>query len=117
MSGGAELIDMQERVEILRKKASGLNVQGDDDTLADMDRSQISDMIAASEAKTDVKFEKVLSEMRVLSATTTGKIDTLSAKVDSRPTTFQAMSWLVGVAIAIIGAIIAAANLIVRAVG
>lgn len=115
MSNQDIVAQLKAGLEPFLSKNEALNLAAEGDTVEDMDRSQISDMIAASEAKTDVKFEKVLSEMRVLNAQTNGKLDTLGAKVDARPSGFQLFSWIVGVGIAVIAAIIGASNLIVRA--
>ena len=68
-----------------------------------MDRKQVEDIVALSEAKSDVKFERMLGEMRVGFAELRGEIGAVGAKLNSMPTTFQMVSWMVSVGIAIAG--------------
>lgn len=81
---------------------------------AQMDRKQVDDIVALSEAKTDVKLERLLGEMRsefarlrgdmsASGAKLSGEISSVSAKLSSLPTTFQMVSWMIGVGIAITG--------------
>lgn len=71
-----------------------------------LDREQIADMIAASEAQSETKLERVLGEFRTAVATFTGDLQKLDTKVDGLPTLWA----LIGTAV---GAVVSAATIIV----
>lgn len=68
----------------------------------------LSAKIEASEARTDAKFERVLSEMRVGFTEISGKLDTLGARVDGvERATSGIKATVIGTGIAVVGLVIA----------
>lgn len=54
-----------------------------------MDREQVGDMISASEARTEARFERGLGEIRTLMADVRGDLRAIDAKIGERATTLQ----------------------------
>lgn len=63
-----------------------LNPAGESDNSGGMEREQIEDMIAASDARTDTKFERILGEMRTEFANVRGDIAALKAATAGKGT-------------------------------
>jgi len=61
-----------------------------------VDREQVADMIAASEARVEAKFERLLGEFRQSLANISGELKAIDIKISERATTWQTVSIVAG---------------------
>jgi hypothetical protein len=86
--------------EYLRPDSSSLRSNG-------MERDQVSDMMAASEARTDTKLATAMGEIREEFAKLNGRFDTVNARLDAIPGRWELLIFFFGTAVTIIGVLIA----------
>lgn len=73
-----------------------------------MERDQVSDMIAASEARTEARFERMLAEVKVGFADLRGEMEIREAKIATLPTTWVLLGTVFAGALTVVALLIAA---------
>jgi hypothetical protein len=90
---------ISDRPDLHDEPVGDLSSSSPNSKVDDVERDQISDMIAASEARAETKLEKAMGEMRA-------EFVKINTRLDALPSTFTLVTWIVGTGLGIVAVIL-----------